>query len=261
MEQTPESQPILTKKQRRAIAKEQKMAERGHMARTGSLKRWGMGSVTAIIIVLGIWWLASTAGAPKEAAGDLGSAGHAKGNPEAGLTLVEFSDFQCPACGAYFPLVKRLADEFKDSVRFVYRHYPLTSIHSNAEPSAWAAEAAGAQDTFWEMHDMLFERQSEWSNIRNPKDTFADYAESLGLSRGQFLTDYESDSVRNAVDVDARLARRLNIPGTPTFFLDGEQIESPQGYDEFRALLVSRVGEPIAADDAETATSTAETPE
>lgn len=257
MEQSEQPQVLLTKKQRRLLAKQEKFAERQRYTRTGSIKRWGIGVGVVIIAIVGIWWLASTAEAPGPVSGNLAAAGHSKGNPEAELTVVEFSDFQCPACAAYFPLVGRLADEFGDSVRFVYRHFPLTGIHSNAEPAARASEAAGKQDKFWEMHDLLFERQNDWANLRNPDETFAGYAELLELDAEQFSADYRDDAIAELVAADERAGTAARVSGTPTFFVNGEPIENPEGYDAFRALLVERVGEPVVETE-ETGTTTME---
>lgn len=89
-----------------------------------------------------------------------------KGSREAKAVLIEYSDFQCPACQVYYPVVKQLTEELGNEILVVYRHFPLTTIHPNALPAAKAAEAAGKQGKFWEMHDMLFDKQSEWSALR-----------------------------------------------------------------------------------------------
>ena len=97
---------------------------------------------------------------------EAGEEDRVKGNEEAGVVLIEYSDFQCPACGSYYPIVKALSEEFPEELLIVYRHYPLTNIHPNAFSAAKASEAAANQGKFWEMHDMLFERQAEWANLR-----------------------------------------------------------------------------------------------
>src|SRR3989338_2093696 len=102
-----------------------------------------------------------------------------KGNKEAKVTLIEYSDFQCPACGAYYPVVKQLNEEVGDKIVIAYRNFPLRQVHQNAQIAAQAAEAAGKQGKFWEIHDMLFENQKEWSSYVNAKEIFIKYAQSL----------------------------------------------------------------------------------
>lgn len=156
-----------------------------------------------------------------------------KGNPEAELTLVEFSDFQCPACGQAYPIVKQVQEQYGDQFLFEYRHFPLRTIHPNAQLAAQASEAAGVQGKFWEMHDMLFERQSDWSNSFNPTKKFTEYAEELGLNADRFEYDLKSDEVKAKVNADADEAQALNLPGTPSFLVNGEVAT----FDEFAAML------------------------
>lgn len=153
------------------------------------------------------------------------------------ITLVEFSDFQCPACGAYYAPVKQLVSEFASDMTFVYRNFPLISIHKNAQIAAQAAEAAGVQGKFWEMHDMLFSTQTEWSNSNSPKDIFAGYAEKLGLNKEQFLKDIDSSVVTDRIAQDVNDGNALAISGTPTFFLDGVKLDNPASLADFEAII------------------------
>jgi protein-disulfide isomerase len=161
-----------------------------------------------------------------------------KGSLDASVTLIEYSDFQCPACKTYDPFVQRLTDEFGDELLFVYRHLPLHQIHPNAEAAAWAAEAAGQQGVFWEMHGILFERQSEWEDARNPEDLFVVYAETLGLDVEQFRADMKSDAVQDKVRADENSAIQARIQSTPTFFLNGEQIQISSRYEDLKQLII-----------------------
>lgn len=150
---------------------------------------------------------------------------HVKGNPESKAILVEYSDFQCPACGAMYPIIKQVVKESGDNVQLVYRQFPLISIHSNALPAARAAEAAGKQGKFWEMHDLLFEHQKDWEKANNPVDNFVGYARDLGLNEDQFRKDSESDEVKNKVDGDIVSGGGAGVNSTPTFFLNGKKME------------------------------------
>lgn len=150
---------------------------------------------------------------------------HVKGNLESELTLIEYSDFQCPACKNAAPQIQSLVDQHGESFQLEYRHFPLRSIHPNAQIGAQAAEAAGMQGKFWEMHDMLFDKQSEWSESFNPKRFFAEYATELGISPERLLYDLESDTVKSIVNAQFDEASELGLPGTPSFVLNGEQID------------------------------------
>ncbi|MBI4239952.1 DsbA family protein [Candidatus Uhrbacteria bacterium] len=166
-----------------------------------------------------------------------------KGNRDAKLTLVEYSDFQCPACAAYHPVVRKVAYEMGGRVKIVYRHYPLKSTHKNAESASRAAEAAGVQGKFWEMHDMLFEKQSEWSPLGDPKPTFDEYAKSLQLNVEKFSQDMASSQVQAKIDSDVKSADKASVNATPTFFLNGKKLDQPQGYDGLKNSINEASGE------------------
>lgn len=159
-----------------------------------------------------------------------------KGSSNATVTLVEFADFQCPACGAYAPLIKDIASKYGSKVQIIFRHFPLLQIHPNALVAAYAAEAAGAQGKFWEMYDILFEKQSEWSQSV-ADEFFITYAKNLGLDIPRFLKDMDSMEVDNFVKADLALANRLALSGTPTFFLNGKVIENPGSPAAFNTLI------------------------
>lgn len=160
-----------------------------------------------------------------------------KGGKNATVTLIEYSDFQCPACKSYQPILDEVTTAFGNQLRFVYRHFPLSTIHANALPAAKAAEAAGRQDKFWQMHDILFDRQGIWSSSRDVDVILADYAKELGLNEEQFVTDYTSEAVREAVQADIDGARGLGITGTPSFFFNGQPIQNPQSAEEFKKII------------------------
>lgn len=143
-------------------------------------------------------------------------------------TLVEFSDFQCPACLAVQAPLREILKKYEGKIEFVYRFFPLVSIHKNAQMSAQAAEAASMQGKFWEMHDKLFATQGEWAEITDPKEKFGTYADELGLDKAKFMTDMDSQQARDAVNVDLLATTRYRMTGTPTFYLNGAKIEFSQ---------------------------------
>lgn len=162
-----------------------------------------------------------------------------KGSKTATHTIVEYSDFQCPACSSYFPLLKRLVDEHPNDVRLVYRHFPLDQIHPNARAAAWAAEAAGLQGKFFEMHDALFNTQGNWSSDANPKIYFEDLAFSLGLDTVKFKADMESQVVKDKVNTAAASGASSGVNSTPTLFFDGKLISNPGSYEELVGLVTT----------------------
>lgn len=145
------------------------------------------------------------------------------------VTIVEFSDFQCPACKAAYPLKEQLFTNFPGEIEFVFRHYPLTSIHPNALLAAQAAESASQQGKFWEMHDLLFERQTEWEALTNDeaRSTFLSYAQEIGLDEQLFSEALESDTVKSLVQQDINSGDQLKVNATPTFFVNGKKVSAP----------------------------------
>jgi protein-disulfide isomerase len=146
-------------------------------------------------------------------------AAHIKGNPKASVYLVEFSDFQCPACAAVKPLVDDIIKTYGDKLLFAYRHYPLPQ-HPLAQTAARAAEAAGAQGKFWEMYDLIFAKSETLT-----ESDFADFAKQLNLDQIKFASDMKSNSVVARVQSDINEGNTLNINATPTFFLNGKKLE------------------------------------
>lgn len=174
----------------------------------------------------------------------VGALDRVKGSENARATLVEYSDFQCPACAYYAPFVARLAEEFPDDLRVAYRHFPLSQIHLNALPAAHAAEAAGGQEKFWEMHDILFEKQAEWTPLANPREVFARYAREIGADVERFRRDMNESAARDKVRDDYMGGVELRIAGTPTFFINSARIESnPRTYDEFKQYILGALSE------------------
>ncbi len=160
------------------------------------------------------------------------------GKTDAPVTLVEYTDFQCPACGAYYPILKELEAEMGDTVRIVIRHYPLVQIHKNALPSARAAEAAGRQGKFWEMYDVLFANQAEWSGAQDPMmSIFPAYAGRIGLNVEQFRKDMSDATLDDKITVDRGTGNELKITGTPSFFLNGEKLENPKSAEAFKKAV------------------------
>lgn len=159
-----------------------------------------------------------------------------KGSKTPKATLVEYSDFQCPACGAYYPMLEEMFAEYKDKISFTYRHFPLAQ-HKNALPAAYASEAAGAQGKFWEMADMLFKNQAEWSEEVTAPAIFEGYAKKIGLDMAKYKTDVKSDAVKAKVERDLQSGKLSRIDHTPTFFINGKLSDNPRSAQELKALI------------------------
>ncbi|MGH7803978.1 MAG: DsbA family protein [Candidatus Binatia bacterium] len=144
-----------------------------------------------------------------------------KGDKKAKVTIVEFSDFQCPFCARSTSFVKELNEAFPKDVKIVYKHLPLTQIHPNAMPAAKAAVAAQNQDKFWEMHDELFVNYNKLT-----PDNIKASAEKIGLDMKKFEADMSSSDTEKKIQADMKLAAESGVTGTPTFFMDGKRMQS-----------------------------------
>ncbi|MET8826496.1 thioredoxin domain-containing protein [Streptomyces sp. NPDC004610] len=159
------------------------------------------------------------------------------------LTVVEFLDFECEACAAYYPAVEQLKKEYGDRVTFVARYFPMPG-HRNGELAARAAEAAARQGKFEEMYDKLFTTQKEWGESQDWKeDVFRGYAADLGLDMPRFDADLADPETAGRVLADQEDGVGLGVNSTPTFFVDGEKIANPGSYEEFAAVIEEGLGE------------------
>lgn len=159
------------------------------------------------------------------------------GDLHARAVLIEYGDFQCPACGAYYPLVKQILQKYGKDILFVYRHFPL-SQHQWAKPAAYAAEAAGAQGKFWEMYAMLFENQNQWEEQKDAGVQFLEYAKTLKLNIIKFKNDSASEKTDARIRADYESGLASGINATPTFFLNNKRIQ-PKDYEEFEKQIKS----------------------
>lgn len=147
----------------------------------------------------------------------------AKGAPNATVTLEEFADFECPACGTFEMVLREIKTIYGDRVRIIFRQYPLVQVHHRAYDAARAAEAAGAQGKFWEMHGMLYDKQRTWSSktLLNHRQEFESYAKTLGLNVEKFNTDLTGETANNRVAADKKRGDYIGIRSTPSIFLNG----------------------------------------
>jgi protein-disulfide isomerase len=170
----------------------------------------------------------NTSAIQKASAADGNIADHVYGDATSKVVLIEYGDFQCPYCGAAHPNVKSITQEYAGQVAFVFRNFPLTTIHPNAKAAAAVVEAAGLQGKYWEMHNLIYESQSAWVDLTGTArdNQFVAYAKQLGLNITKFDTDISSDAVLQKIAYDQALAGKLNVDSTPTFTLNGKQIDN-----------------------------------
>ncbi len=172
---------------------------------------------------------------------------HVEGQGKAGVTLVEYGDYQCPYCGQYYPILNQVMQQYGSQITFQFVNFPLTSIHPNAFAGARAAEAAGLQNKYWQMHDLLYqsniqyydsnETVSSWIGASDPLPYFDQFAKQLGLNVSKFNSDYASSKVNNLVDADLAYGNKLGINATPTFYLDGKQIQPTESLASFQKFI------------------------
>jgi protein-disulfide isomerase len=159
------------------------------------------------------------------------------GEATASVKLIEYSDFQCPSCAKASGMLTELLKQDAGKIALVYRNFPLREIHPQANLAAQAAEAAGKQGKFWEMHDKLFESQISWAENRGAKDIFVSYAKDLGLDLNQFKKDLNAKEVRGLVQADYLSGLEQGISSTPTFFVNGKMMPNPGSITEFAKLI------------------------
>lgn len=161
-----------------------------------------------------------------------------RGPEGAKVTIVEFADFQCPACQAAKPVILSVLENNPTTVKLVFRHFPISSIHIHADETALAAEAAKNQGKFWEMYDKLFDTQEEWGTVSKRKigDFLKTLATDFSLDVDKFSTDKDGEAVRNVVARDMADGDALGVTGTPTFFVNGQKIG---GTNELEAAVAA----------------------
>lgn len=168
---------------------------------------------------------------------------HTQGAGNKKVTLTEYGDFQCPACGQYYPILKEVKKFYGDDIKFEFKHFPLIQIHPNAFAAHRAAEAAGLQGKFFEMHDLLYENQQSWVSQSNPNSVFESFATQLGLDINKFKTDSASEAVSNTINADIKAGQALGANSTPTFLINGEKIDSPKDVAGFKELIDQAIKE------------------
>jgi len=173
---------------------------------------------------------------------------HIKWSKDKKIILTEYSDFQCPACklwGDYFKELEKSKnadfEKIKNKVTFVFRNFPLTSIHKNAQTAALAAEAAGIQGKFFEMHDALYKNQTKWADLKEPKIYFISLAKELKLDINKFEKDLDSEKVKQKIKKDISSGTRAQVSSTPSFFINGKSISNLRTTNDLIKILLEEI--------------------
>lgn len=205
-----------------------------------------IGAVFLVVLIAGWWLYSSSKATPTAPANMSNSAGnrpaapnaldvyakaspgaqpaHILGSQTATVTVEEFADYQCPTCAVKHPVLKQIASIYNSRIKFIFRNFPLTQMHPKAYDAAVAAEAAGMQGKFWDMQNLLFTKQAEWSGSTDHRKLFSDYAQQIGLDLAKFQADSLGLAAKKRVDDDLNRARTLQVSSTPTVYINGVPI-------------------------------------
>lgn len=199
-------------------------------------KGWIVIAVLCLSILGGMIWLAqrdkvnvnaidgNKVQAASAQSGNIGD--NVYGKADSKIVLIEYGDFQCPGCGSAHPVIKNVVEKYKDKIAFVFRNYPIYTSHPNAYAASAAAEAAGLQGKYWEMHNKLYEDQSGWNQLSGTAraDYFSAAAQELGLNLDDFNKAIDGDNIKQKINFDTALGKKAGISGTPTFYLNGKNV-------------------------------------
>ncbi len=201
--------------------------------------KWIIFAVVVLGILGGVVWLSKSSqqaaytGDPAKVITDGPIADQVFGSKDQKVVLVEYGDYQCPACGKVFSDIKDLTEKYKDKLTFVFREFPLTTVHPNALAASTAAEAAGQQGKYWEMHDVLYQTQNTWSNLQGNQRgaVFEGYASQLGLDVDKYKQDLASKEVSDKIGRDRETAKTYDTNSTPTFVINGQKFTASTSTD------------------------------
>lgn len=192
----------------------------------------GLGAVTGGALLYRSKKSAAAAAAP---ARSTSTGEHIRGNPKAPVTLEEYGDYECPPCGKLAEPLKKLEADYGDKLRMIFHQFPLI-VHAHANEAARAAEAAGLQGKFWEMHDLLYREQANWTNkLADAHKMFLSYAGMIGLDVERFTRDLDSEAVKARVEKDQKEGTAIGVKSTPSVFINNKYV-LPQGEDPTKPL-------------------------
>lgn len=203
--------------------------------------KWIIFAVVVLGVFAGIIWINKSSNQTSNFSGDATHiinaapiADHILGPKTQKVTFIEYGDYQCPGCGHMYQVVKDLTTKYQDKVTFIFRNFPLTSLHANALAAATAAEAAGLQGKYYEMHDMLYQNQDAWAEVSVSDRTqlFQNYAQQLGLDINKYKQDLSSKDITDKINRDITTGKNtFHVDATPSFVLDGKKVDNNTSVD------------------------------
>lgn len=158
------------------------------------------------------------------------------GNKEAKVVLIEYGDFQCEACAKAYTMIEKIKEEYGDNILIVARYFPLPG-HQYSKQSASVVEASGQQGKYWEMSNIMYERQDAWSASNDTTEIFESYAREINLDMEKFAMDIKSQTTKDRIEKDLDSGKKLGIEATPSFFINGKKINTPTNIIDFRKIL------------------------
>lgn len=210
----------MTKKERREQRKLEQLQKMEEPKQRGYMKWIAIGAASALFLAFFVFAVVASkqkAIAPVK----LSSSGWTIGNQKSKVTVIEFGDFQCPACGAFEPTFEQIVKDYGKKIKIVFKEFPLKSVHPNGMAAAMAAESAGKQGKFWEYHNLLYVKQDEWSALTDPTDQFVAYAKSLKLDTVQFSKDLTNKNLSAKIDAEENEGVNVGINSTPSVLING----------------------------------------
>jgi protein-disulfide isomerase len=227
----------LTKKELKALRRlEREQKEMALSESSSGSKKWFIMGIIAILFIGFFGYMVYVSKQQKaehaaKARELVSVGGTVRGDKAAKITLVEYGDMQCPSCQAAQPVVNEALAKRKD-VKLVFKHFPISSLHPNAMAGATAVEAAGKQGKFFEMMDLMYKNQTEWRDLPNPESKYEEYASQLKLDVAKFKTDLKDKSIQDKIEKERNEGVAIGVSGTPTFFVNGQQIDNPSSANQ-----------------------------
>ncbi len=264
----------LTKKQLKELRKLEKMQAKSMDKKNESMKWLAISIISAIFLILfvGIIFVAKNKNKPQTVDGkaQFANDGHERSvplnltneasnsgqNSEKIVTMVEYGDLQCPACKTYHPMVKELLAAFPGRLKLIFKNFPLTAVHPNAIAAATAAEAVGRQGKYFEMVDLLYDKQDEWAGQTDPQEKFEGYVKELKLDIEKFKKDQKDSAIQKIINTHRDEGIKNGVTGTPSFFVDGEKIENPASIDDFKKIINTALSNSTGVDTSKEPTTT-----
>ena len=213
----------MNKREQQRLKKQQKQQAAARKQQTQqALFKVGLYVVAPIFVIVLLFTLLNQG--PTYTPSEVAENDHVRGDPSTPVTITVYADFQCPACATENVLMSRAWPTISSRAHMIFRHFPVTETHPSAFIASRYAEAAGRQDAFWEMHDILFANQGSWSTVPDPESEFDSYASALELDLEQLHSDMEADEVIQKVRNDQRGGVQAGVRGTPTIFINGDLV-------------------------------------